>query len=212
MGRSMKLAPDSNFNLRPRLFIVVAVAFVAMILIAALALVNERSSLMEDREVKTRHLVESAYGVLVHFRALQLGGELTEDQAKRATIETIRGMRYGGSEYFWINDLQPRMVMHPMMPELDGKNLSSFKDPNGKRLFVAFVDTVKKNGAGFVDYLWPKPGFTQPVPKISYVKGFTPWGWVIGSGIYIDDVNRIFWERMRWQIGIFPLPSCCLAA
>jgi diguanylate cyclase (GGDEF)-like protein/PAS domain S-box-containing protein len=133
---------------------------------------------------------------------LQQGGELTEAQAKRAAIETIRAMRYDGGEYFWINDLQPRMVMHPMMPELDGKDLSDFTDPNGKRLFVAFVDTVRKNGAGFVDYLWPKPGFTQPVPKISYVKGFVPWGWVIGSGIYIDDVNRLFWERMRWKIGI----------
>jgi diguanylate cyclase (GGDEF)-like protein/PAS domain S-box-containing protein len=111
-------------------------------------------------------------------------------------------MRYDGSEYFWINDLQPRMVMHPVMPELDGKDLSDFTDPNGKRLFVEFVDTVRKSGAGFVEYLWPKPGLTQPVPKISYVKGFSPWGWVIGSGIYIDDVNRIFWDAMRWQVGI----------
>jgi diguanylate cyclase (GGDEF)-like protein/PAS domain S-box-containing protein len=181
---------------------IVAVALGAMALIATLALMDERSRLMEDRAVKTRHLVESAHGVLVHFHALQQRGELTEGEAKRAALDTIRTMRYDGSEYFWINDLQPRMVMHPMMPELDGKDLSDFTDPNGKRLFVAFADTVRKNGAGFVDYLWPKPGLTQPVPKISYVKGFSPWGWVIGSGIYIDDVNHIFWDAMRWQVGI----------
>ncbi|BCB27240.1 hypothetical protein SKTS_21260 [Sulfurimicrobium lacus] len=192
----------SNFNLRSRLLAIVAVAFGAMALIAVLALVDKRASLMEDRQVKTRHLVESAYGVLVRFHSLQQDGELTENQAKRAAIETIRNMRYDDNEYFWINDLQPRMVMHPMMPQLDGKDLSDFKDPNGKRLFVAFVATVRNNGAGFVDYLWPKPGFTQPVPKTSYVKGFLPWGWVIGSGIYLDDVNRIFWDRMRWQAGI----------
>src|ERR1700690_1155068 len=193
MERRMNLEPGSNFNLRSRLLSIVAVALGAMVLVVALALVHERASLIQDREVKTRHLVESAFGVLVHFRLLQQGGELTEDEAKRAAIETIRNMRYGGSEYFWINDLQPRVVMHPMMPELDGKDLSDVRDPNGKRLFVAFVETVKKSGAGFVDYLWPKPGHTQPIPKISYVKGFAPWGWVIGSGIYLDDVNRIFW-------------------
>jgi diguanylate cyclase (GGDEF)-like protein/PAS domain S-box-containing protein len=198
----MKREPASNFNLRSRLFMIVAVALGAMVLIATLALMDERSRLMEDRAVKTRHLVESAHGVLVHFHALQQRGELTEGEAKHAALDTIRTMRYDGSEYFWINDLQPRMVMHPMMPELDGKDLSDFTDPNGKRLFVAFVDTVRQNGAGFVDYLWPEPGLTRPVPKISYVKGFSPWGWVIGSGIYIDDVNRIFWDAMRWQVGI----------
>lgn len=198
----MKRELASHFNLRSRLVVIVAVALSAMVPIATLALMDERSRLMEDRAVKTRHLVESAHGVLAHFHALQRRGELTEGEAKRAALDTIRTMRYDGSEYFWINDFEPRMVMHPMMPELDGKDLSDFTDPNGKRLFVEFVDTVRKDGAGFVDYLWPKPDFTQPVPKISYVKGFSPWGWVIGSGIYIDDVNRIFWEAMRRQVGI----------
>jgi len=198
----MKREPASSFNLRSKLFMIVAVALGAMVLIATFALMDERSRLMEDRAVKTRHLVESAHGVLVRFHSLQLRGELTEGEAKRAALDTIRTMRYDGSEYFWINDLEPRMVMHPMMPELDGKELSGFTDPNGKRLFVAFADTVRKNGAGFVDYLWPKPGLTQPIPKISYVKGFTPWGWVIGSGVYIGDVDRIFWDAMRWEAGI----------
>ena len=72
---------------------------------------------------------------------------------------------------------------------MDGKDLSDNKDPNGKRLFVAFVEKVKAEGAGFVDYYWPKPGQSKPVPKISYVKGFPEWGWIIGSGIYIDDVE-----------------------
>jgi diguanylate cyclase (GGDEF)-like protein/PAS domain S-box-containing protein len=202
MEQGMKREPGTDFNLRARLLMIVAVALAAMVLISTLALVNERASLMEDRAAKTRHLVESAYSVLQHFHSLQQGGDLTGEQARRGAIDTLRTMRYDGREYFWINDMQPRMVMHPMMPELEGKDLSGFTDPNGKRLFVKFVATVRKDGAGFVDYLWPKPGSNQPVPKISYVKGFAPWGWVIGSGIYVDDVNRIFWDRMRWQIGI----------
>src|SRR3546814_14142160 len=90
------------------------------------------------------------------------------------------------------------MFMHPFSKQLVGKNLSDIKDPDGKHLFVEFVETVKRNGAGFVSYLWPKPGSDRPVPKISYVKGFAPWGWVIGTGIYIDDIERIF---QREEIG-----------
>ncbi len=88
--------------------------------------------------------------------------------------------------------MSPKMIMHPIRPELDGKELGEMKDPNGNRLFIGFVDVVKSKGAGFYSYLWPKPGFDQPVPKISYVKGFAPWGWIIGTGIYLDDVDAVF--------------------
>ena len=102
-------------------------------------------------------------------------------------------MRYGNNDYFWVNDMQPRMVMHPMKPEMNGTDISGFKDPNGKALFVDMVDVVKKDGAGFVPYEWPKPGFDKPQPKLSYVTGFAPWGWVIGTGVYIDDLKAQSW-------------------
>jgi methyl-accepting chemotaxis protein len=96
-------------------------------------------------------------------------------------------MRYDRSEYFWVNDMHPRMIMHPTRSKLDGTDLTTSKDPNGKTLFVEMVEVVRKSGAGFVPYQWPKPGEDQPVDKLSYVKGFEPWGWVIGSGVYADD-------------------------
>ena len=86
--------------------------------------------------------------------------------------------------------MQVHMLMHPIRPELDGKDLSGTTDPTGKHLFVSFVDTVKKDGQGFVEYLWPKPGHDQPVAKVSYVKGYAPWGWVVGSGVYVDAVAK----------------------
>ena len=86
--------------------------------------------------------------------------------------------------------MQVHMLMHPIRPELDGKDLSGTTDPTGKHLFVSFVDTVKKDGQGFVEYLWPKPGHNQPVAKVSYVKGYAPWGWVVGSGVYVDAVAK----------------------
>ena len=110
----------------------------------------------------------------------------TDWAKQRAAMEVIKSMRYQGQDYLWINDTHPTMIMHPMKPDLDGKDLSDFKDPNGKHLFKAFVEACEKNGEGFVDYLWPKPGHEKPVPKLSYVKLFKPWGWIIGTGVYLE--------------------------
>ena len=109
----------------------------------------------------------------------------------------VAALRYGSNDYYWINDMHPKMVMHPIKPEMNGNDLSAYKDPNGKLLFVDFVDTVRKNGAGFVPYEWPKPGFEKPQPKLSYVVGFAPWNWVIGTGVYIDDVNAQTWASTQ---------------
>jgi len=111
-------------------------------------------------------------------------------------------LRYEKDDYFWINDMRPAMIMHPYNAELEGKDLSEYKDPNGKRLFVDSVETVKKNGAGFIYYNWQKPGINQPVRKVSYVKGFGPWGWVVGSGIYLDDVDSAFRAGVKQNISI----------
>jgi methyl-accepting chemotaxis protein len=121
---------------------------------------------------------------------------MSQLDAQKKAMDTIRGLRYGGAEYFWINDMHPVMLMHPIKPELESKDLSGNKDPNGKYLFVEFVNTVKAGGAGFVFYKWPKPGSDQPVQKVSYVKGFAPWGWIIGSGVYVDTVEATIRSRL----------------
>ncbi|MDR3368218.1 methyl-accepting chemotaxis protein [Rhodoferax sp.] len=138
----------------------------------------------------TRGHVEIAYGVLTWAQAQELAGTLTREQAQQQARLMLSKMRYDGNEYFWINDMQQHMVMHGASPELDGKDMSGMKDPNGLALFGAFVDTVRRDGKGFVRYQWPRPGTTQPVDKLSYVQGFEPWGWVLGSGIYVEDLNQ----------------------
>jgi methyl-accepting chemotaxis protein len=106
--------------------------------------------------------------------------------------------------------MQARVVMHPTKPELDGKDGSGIRDPNGLALFNAFVDEVKRNGQGFVAYQWPKPGHDKPVDKISFVKGFEPWGWVVGTGLYVDDVRQAEWALIR-DTGIVLAGVLCLA-
>ena len=126
---------------------------------------------LADRQDATRQRVEVAHGVLVWAHAKERSGELTREQAQRLARDSVATLRYDGQEYFWINDMHPHVVMHPIKPELDGKDVTTTKDPNGKALFVAFADTVRQHGAGFVGYQWPRAGSDQPVDKLSYVKG-----------------------------------------
>jgi methyl-accepting chemotaxis protein len=183
-----------------KLWLLVGIPLLAIAATNLLETLRGSELLHAEKALKTRHVVETAHGVLQSFRQRQEKGELTAEQAQAQALAVIRTLRYEDKEYFWINDMHPKMVMHPYKPELDGKDLSDFRDPAGKRLFVEFVDAVRAGGAGFVSYLWPRPGEDRPVPKISYVKGFAPWGWIIGSGIYVDDVSALFWQDLRGHL------------
>ena len=210
LGSLMTQESGSKRHIRTRLVLVGAVAVAAMLLIAALSLVTGNISLREGRAAETRHLVEAAYGAVAHFHNLEQTGALTRTQAQKAAMETIRHMRHGEQEYFWINDLHPRMIMHPAQPQLDGQDLSGFRDAKGKLLFIEMRDAVKCEGAGYVRYWWPKPGQTSAEPKISYVKGFPPWGWIIGSGEYVDDIQQAFWQMAAWQSALIGLSVLAL--
>jgi methyl-accepting chemotaxis protein len=187
----------SSLTILVRLRIVVAVAVVALVGLAVDSVRVLDRRMMAERQAKIRATVESVHGVLVAFGARAARGEISTEEAKAQALAMVKALRYDGREYFWINDLRPHMVMHPVKPELDGKDLSDYADPTGKRLFVEFVKAVKAgpDGAGFVDYRWPKPGFEAPVPKTSYVKLYAPFGWIVGSGVYLDDVEATLHEE-----------------
>ncbi|MHB8910304.1 MAG: cache domain-containing protein [Syntrophales bacterium] len=178
-----------NVSLRTKIISINIGIIVCVAMVFAWVFPLFKKSMDNSKYLKTKQLVEVAYSTLDHYARLAKNGALSTDDAQKSAIAAIKALRYGNDDYFWINDLQPRMIMHPMKPEMDGKDLSDYKDPTGKRLFVAFVDVCKKDGAGFVDYQWPKPGANKPVPKISYVKAFPAWGWIVGSGIYLDDLT-----------------------
>ena len=169
--------------------------FVAVFVIVVFAGLNifelskKKEALLVSKQERLTHLVETAYSVMESAYQKEKSGALTRVEAQKQALQIIKELRYDGENYFWINDLRPYMIMHPFKPNLDGTDLTDFADPNGKHLFVEFVNTVKKNGAGFVDYYWPKPGKEKPVPKLSFVKGFTPWSWLVGSGVYMDDID-----------------------
>ena len=114
----------------------------------------------------------------------------SEDEIKELLKNIVAKTRYGKSGYFWINDSNYKMIMHPIKPSLNGKNISNIKDPNGVYIFKEMVNIAIKKGEGFVHYHWPKPGSNKPVKKISYVKLFKPFKWIIGTGIYVDEIEE----------------------
>jgi len=183
---------QGKYSLNKRLTAIIAVTIACLATLFTWALYNERALLFADRQEKIRNLVEVAHSVVVRNEQAVRDGRLSTADAQRAALDTLRGMRYDREEYFWVNDMSQRMVMHGAKPELDGKDMTGSKDPNGKLLFADFIKTGENNGSGFVEYDWPKPGKDVPVAKVSYVKGFAPWGWVVGTGIYLDDVEQQF--------------------
>lgn len=147
---------------------------------------------MDQKRLMIRELTESAWNILARFEAEEAAGHLARDEAQQAAIEQVRSLHYGqqSKDYFWINDMHPRMIVHPYRPDLEGDDLSAYADPHGKLIFVEMVRTVAAEGSGFVAYMWQwKDDPDRIVPKISYVKGFEPWGWIIGTGVYTEDVD-----------------------
>lgn len=185
-----------------RLWLILVVAVVMLIIQGAWLLKQIHGDLYAAKAEKTQHVVQSAAGILQHYQGLEAAGSLPREEAQKQAMEAIRGLRYAGQEYFWINDQTPVMIMHPTNPKLEGQNLSGFKDPDGKALFNEMVAISKSQGAGQVDYRWPKPGASEPVPKISYVQLFKPWGWIIGSGVYVDDVQAEFQAQALKTIAV----------
>ncbi|CCE03576.1 cache domain-containing protein [Bradyrhizobium sp. STM 3809] len=189
-----------RISLSVRIYAIIGLSFCGLLGLALFQALNLSTSLRQQRQMELEHLVQSALSI-VRDEYDRAGRDKTDMAiAQQRAAERVGKLRYGNADYFWINDLTPRMVMHPIKPELDGQDLRDTKDPAGKRLFVEFAETVKRKGTGVVDYQWPKPGKDTPQPKISYVAGFEPWGWVIGTGVYIDDLETQVWESARQVI------------
>ncbi|MFZ2269926.1 MAG: cache domain-containing protein [Azonexus sp.] len=208
-----------RLSIRNRIWGIVLIFISSILLDSAVDVTTLRETLHQEKEATIRQLVESGYAVLAHYESLERDGSLSREAAQTAAIATIRSMRYNGREYFWLNDDQvpSRMIMHPISPALEGRTLAGnefncvtalrpgtsgpFIPTDGrKNLTVAFAEVVAATGAGYVTYNWPKPQQAgskagETFPKLSYVRKFAAWGWIIGSGIYIDDIDAAVQAR-----------------
>ncbi|GAA6171364.1 methyl-accepting chemotaxis protein [Colwellia sp. KU-HH00111] len=181
-----------KYTIQLRFVLLLLLFLASLIILSMISLSQGYNSLLQQKHVSNQQVVETGYSVMAHFYQLQTQGALTEEQAQKQAIEVLNATRYDQGNYFWINDFTPTMIMHPIKPALIGKNVGGVKDPDGTPLFMNIVKVARDQGQGFVPYKWPKPGVDEPVEKISFVKSFTPWQWIIGSGTYIDDVDATF--------------------
>lgn len=221
-----------NWSIKAKIVSITAISMAALMLGAIFfVLPYFGSKMVRDKETATRHIVEVAIGIMEHHDAEAKAGKTTMEEARKLAMSQISRLRYEGKEYLWIHDLGkpvPTMIMHPTVPALNGKVLDDPKFNKAtlmregidgkvsrldmKNLFVSMNEVVEKAGHGFVNYEWPKPknggGTTSELyTKLSYVKKFEPWGWVLGSGIYIDDI-----KEERWQLALKILGATLLFA
>ncbi|MCX5818161.1 MAG: methyl-accepting chemotaxis protein [Proteobacteria bacterium] len=183
-----------KLKIKYKLWVIVGISLLSLVLTDFVFLVSLKNDLLEEKKSRTRSVVETAYDMIQYYYNSAKDGKMPEQEAQQKAKDLIKTLRYEGTEYFWINDMNNFMVAHPYF-ELEGKDQSGLIDVNGKKIVVAFVDKVKNQKSGFVDYVWKRPGSEKATPKLAYVKSFEPWGWVVGSGIYIDDVQKNFWNK-----------------
>ena len=200
-----------NMSISRRLWLILIVAVLMLLALGMLMLKQIHDDLYQAKRQQPQHVVQTASEILTFYHGLETTGVMTREAAQKQALSAVRGLRYDHDDYFWINDLTPVMIMHPANPKLDGQNLSAIRDPDGFAVFNEFVILAKAKGAGIVNYRWPKPGAEAPVAKTSYIQLFEPWGWIIGSGVYVDDVQAEFSSQV-WKASFIGLAIALVMA
>ncbi|PPT70482.1 methyl-accepting chemotaxis protein [Xanthomonas arboricola] len=179
----------ANVPLKRKFLAQTALVALGIIALAVIAARMQYVDLTDTRRDGLKSQIEMAIAVVNGYAERAEKGEMDVDSAKKAALHTLSTMRArGGVDYIYVTDQTPVMLMHPIRPDLNGKPLNDVLSPDGKRIFPAFV-TAAQAGGGYVDYAWAKPGEKEPVQKTSYAALYKPWGWVIGTGVYLDDTQ-----------------------
>lgn len=190
-------------NIKIKLWLLVAVAILGLSLLSVFSLYMLKDNLMREKQTQLTKLVDGVFSELVHYQKEVTDGRLTKEQAQERAKAFLKVYRYGNGDYFWINDIAPKMIMHAAKPKMDGSDLSSFQDKKGKYIYLEFVKAATSAPeGGYVDYYFPKANSDIPLEKLSHIRLFEPWGWVVGTGIYIDDIAEQMQLLIFWLFGI----------
>jgi methyl-accepting chemotaxis protein len=191
-----------NLKIANKIYLLFALAVPVMCVVFGGLYWKTTDNLYKERFAKVQSQTQSAASVIQHFAEMERSGEMERARAQELAVETVAAMRYGNNDYFWITDSGPTMIMHPFKPSLNGKDMSDLADPDGVHLFVEMVKVTRTKDAGFVNYRWEKPGQTEPVDKVSYVRRIKEWDWVVGTGLYTDDIEAEANMMLYGAVGI----------
>jgi len=187
-----------RFPIGTKLWFMSAFALLGILIVSTLSLYKYYDTMIEGRKEKIENLINIVHDLVNYHYETAASGNVTVEEAKENIKQEMKVLRYQqDSEYFFVFDLDAKIVFHPIDQTIIGKDYSNFKDESGNYFVREMVKGSLENKNGYVEYMWPKPGLESegPKPKLSYYKLFEPWGWIIGTGIYIDDVSSAFWNN-----------------
>lgn len=192
-----------NLTIHHRLLLNSALTLLGLLGLAAVTLYMSYQAVLDDKRETVKEMVDATQGAIMRLQQQEQAGTLARAVAQQQARELVRQMRFGNDNYLWINDLTPKAILHPAKPELEGQDLSAIRDSRGKPIFLEFVRVAQAQPqGGYVDYYWPKPGHADPVFKISYVRLIPGWNWVLGTGVYTDDVWSFFTQLLMTVLEI----------
>ncbi|QJD58636.1 methyl-accepting chemotaxis protein [Pseudomonas sp. gcc21] len=191
-----------TLRINQRIWLILIVALISLALLSLSTLLSIKKELRQAEITKATHLVDTAHDLLAHYHDKQLRGELSEQAARKEAIEALRGLRYAGQEYFWVNDMNNVMIMHPMAPQTEGIDLTKMVSPNGEpNVIVEMTQKVREQGSAYHEYSWVRPGGVpgedKGLGKIAAFKHFEPWGYMVGTGIFVADMEARFLGEVR---------------
>ncbi|PKF50953.1 methyl-accepting chemotaxis protein [Enterovibrio nigricans] len=199
-------------SIRQRLSLIIIIAVLSLVSVTIVSLILKRENMLEDRKNQIQVLVETAETLVTRLYSKAEAGEISMNEAKARAITALDAMRYGDNGYFMIYGMDSVMVHHPISAKLIGRNLANLQDTNGVYIIKEQVAAAQKGG-GFVEYQWKKAGNDdKPYPKIAYSLPFKPWGWVLNTGLYVDDIDAIFYSDMKRLLLLVTLIAAFLVA
>ncbi|WP_323122590.1 methyl-accepting chemotaxis protein [Burkholderia alba] len=192
----------SRMSLNRKLWLALALVWIGLLGVGAWSAFETRATMLAERKEGMANLVEAGAGIVKSYYALAQSGRMSEADAQRDALERLSAMRYGDAGYLFVMDSKPVVLMHPTLPKLVGTSVGEYKDPDGKLLFVTVLNAAKADGHGFAEYRGRLPHSETAVPKISYVTRFAPWDWNLSSGVFIKDIDTIYYETLLGHLAV----------
>ena len=195
-----------------RLWLPLVLSLICLIGLSIATAFQSRQTRLDERKADLKHAAEIALSVVKNYADQADAGTMTVPEAQKAAMESLRNMRYGADGYFMLVDFQPAILMHPIDTGLAGKDVGGTRDPNGVYIYRDIVSVVKRDGAGFTAYAFPRPGASEASAKIAYSVAYRPWSWILTTGLYVDDIDASFRAALLWSLGVQLLLAAALAA
>ena len=192
-----------KLSFKQRLWAPLVISLIALLAISIFNAYQAHNIRLEERKKDLINVAQVAMSTIKEYGDLAKNGTMSKEEAQKTALARVKMMRYGTDGYFSVSNSAAVTIMHPIKPELNGKDLTNFKDPAGNQVFVNISKAAASPQGGFINYIWPKVGSPDPVPKTSYAFRYEPWDWIVTTGVYMDDVNSAFTQSVYQLIAIF---------